>query len=157
MVKLVEFCGFSVTMRCQLPHGDLETLISIKSDEDLANIIEEYVRASSNQKIRAVLSPPKSLKQVSSPESTAPSVDNKSTVSDSGQTSHHTGELYGRRSRSPARRLPVRFNADAGKLSFINPRYYARGGPTVFSGAPCCCNYSARHPEKDVQRNLRIN
>ncbi len=73
MVKLVEFCGSSMTLRCQLPSGDLETLISITSDEDLANVIEEYDRASSSMtrplKIRAVLSPPKSLKQISPPPS----------------------------------------------------------------------------------------
>ncbi|KAL5748164.1 hypothetical protein ACOSP7_025200 [Xanthoceras sorbifolium] len=71
MVKLGEFCGDSVTLRCQLPNGDLETLISIKSDEDLANLIEEYDRAASTSKIRAILSPPTSLKQISPP----PSVD----------------------------------------------------------------------------------
>lgn len=70
MVKLGEFCGFSVDLRCQLPDGDLETLISIKSDEELANLVEEYRRFSKSSsspppKIRAVLSPPKSLKKVS--------------------------------------------------------------------------------------------
>lgn len=79
MVKLVEFCGSSVTLRCQLPGGDLETLISITSEEDLANLIEEYDRASSSMshplKIRAVLSPPKSLKKISPPSSTPPSLD----------------------------------------------------------------------------------
>ncbi|KAK8513132.1 hypothetical protein V6N12_037624 [Hibiscus sabdariffa] len=62
MVKLVEFCGFSVTLRCQLPNGDLDSLISIKSDEDLTNIIEVYDEAaliskSAPSKIRAILSP----------------------------------------------------------------------------------------------------
>ncbi|KAM5571923.1 protein PAL OF QUIRKY-like [Rosa sericea] len=73
MVKLAEFCGQSVTLRCQLPDGDLETLITIKSDEDLANLIEEYDRvfpSSRSYKIRAILSPPKSLKQVSPAQST---------------------------------------------------------------------------------------
>ncbi|XP_016651386.1 PREDICTED: uncharacterized protein LOC103337931 [Prunus mume] len=76
MVKLAEFCGYSVDLRCQLPDGDLETLISVKSDEELANIIEEYDRASSSSrplKIRAILSPPKSLKQISPPMSMATS------------------------------------------------------------------------------------
>ncbi|KAF3436935.1 hypothetical protein FNV43_RR19688 [Rhamnella rubrinervis] len=59
---------FSVTLKCQLPGGDLETLVSIKSDEDLANLIEEYHRfsssnSSSSPKIRAILSPIKSLKR----------------------------------------------------------------------------------------------
>lgn len=82
MVKLGEFCGSSVNLRCQLPTGDLETLISITSDEDLANVIEEYDRASSSSmnnrplKIRAVLSPPKSLKQVSPPQTPPESLRN---------------------------------------------------------------------------------
>ncbi|KAL5544115.1 hypothetical protein UlMin_007899 [Ulmus minor] len=72
MVKLGEFCGFSVNLKCQLPGGDLETLISITSDEDLANLIEEYDRDSSRSlKIRAILLPRTSIKKVSPP----PSVD----------------------------------------------------------------------------------
>ncbi|KAL0677679.1 hypothetical protein Bca4012_005660 [Brassica carinata] len=62
MKKLFEFCGYSVDLRCQLPNGDLETLISVKSDEDLANIVEEYDRVS-GAKIRAVLSPPRAHRQ----------------------------------------------------------------------------------------------
>jgi len=77
MVKLVESCGSSVTLKCPLPNGDLETLISITSDEDLKNIIEEYNRASSSLthplKIRAILSPPKSLKKLSPPPSSSSS------------------------------------------------------------------------------------
>ncbi|KAM7275970.1 hypothetical protein ACFE04_017836 [Oxalis oulophora] len=69
MVKLAEFCGYSVTLRCQLPNGDLETLISIKSDEDLANLIEEYNKICPNSNIRAVLSSRDSLKQISPPPS----------------------------------------------------------------------------------------
>ncbi|CAN7024673.1 unnamed protein product [Brassica oleracea var. botrytis] len=63
--KLLEFCGYSVDLRCQLPNGDLETLISVKSDEELANIVELYNRAS-GAKIKAVLSPPRSQKSPSS-------------------------------------------------------------------------------------------
>ncbi|KAM1356796.1 hypothetical protein ACFX13_031599 [Malus domestica] len=58
--KLKEFCGYSVELKCPLPNGDLETMITVKSDEDLANIIEEYGRASSPLrplKIRAILAP----------------------------------------------------------------------------------------------------
>lgn len=169
-MKLEEFCGFSVTLRCQLPDGNLETLVSIKTDEDLANIVEEYVRASPKQKIRAVLSPTKSFRQVSPPQSTVSSFNkspvscvSESPVSGNRPTSHYTGEFHGRRSRSPARRLPVGFNALTEQSRYINPRYYALGRPTFFCSAPCCCccccNYSARArlPEKQVQRNLRIN
>uniref|UniRef100_A0A7N0SVN4 PB1 domain-containing protein n=1 Tax=Kalanchoe fedtschenkoi TaxID=63787 RepID=A0A7N0SVN4_KALFE len=70
MVRLVEFCGSSVRMRCPLPDGDLETLISITSDDDLRHVMGEYDRANSSPhppKIRAILSPPKSLKFVSPP------------------------------------------------------------------------------------------
>lgn len=63
--KLLEFCGYSVDLRCQLPNGDLETLISVKSDEELANIVELYNRVSGS-KIKAVLSPPRSQKSPSS-------------------------------------------------------------------------------------------
>ncbi|XP_059633672.1 uncharacterized protein LOC132276316 [Cornus florida] len=76
MVKLGEFCGTSVSLRCQLPTEDLDALVSITSDEDLANLIEEYDRAASppsTLKIRAFLSPPKSTKQISPPPSTASS------------------------------------------------------------------------------------
>lgn len=70
-----EMCGSSVSLRCQLPADDLDALISITSDEDLANLVEEYDRAaaapSSSFKIRAFLSAPKSIKKVSPPPSSA--------------------------------------------------------------------------------------
>ncbi|CAN1136573.1 hypothetical protein LINPERPRIM_LOCUS21175 [Linum perenne] len=72
MVKLGEFCGQSVELKCQLPNGDLETLISIKSDEELANLFEEYDRCCPGSKIRAVLFSPKQLKTISpTPSDTA--------------------------------------------------------------------------------------
>ncbi|QCD81020.1 hypothetical protein DEO72_LG2g1344 [Vigna unguiculata] len=61
MTKINELCGSPATLRCPLPNGDLDTLVSVKNDEDLANIIEEYDRASSSLphrlKIRAILLP----------------------------------------------------------------------------------------------------
>ncbi|CAL0306789.1 unnamed protein product [Lupinus luteus] len=74
MVKLNELCGSSsVTLKCPLPDGNLETLISITSDEDLANVTEEYDRVSlllsHPLKIRAILSPLK--KPSSSPFSSS--------------------------------------------------------------------------------------
>ncbi|CDY72321.1 BnaAnng40670D [Brassica napus] len=62
--KLFEFCGYSVDLRCQLPNGDLETLISVKSDEELTNIVELHNRVS-GAKIKAVLTPPRSHKSPS--------------------------------------------------------------------------------------------
>lgn len=76
LVKLMEMSGTSISLRCQLPNEDMDALVSITSDEDLANLIEEYENhhqaqaTSSNSsvlvlKIRAFLSPPKSIKRVS--------------------------------------------------------------------------------------------
>ncbi|XP_073128509.1 RAF-like serine/threonine-protein kinase PRAF [Henckelia pumila] len=69
MVKFVESCGFSVDLRCKLPSEDMDVLISIKSDEDLENVIAEYDRVSPGAKIRAVLFPIKSAKKISPPSS----------------------------------------------------------------------------------------
>ncbi|TKY45608.1 hypothetical protein E2542_SST30400 [Spatholobus suberectus] len=60
-----------IYLRCQLSSEDLNALVSISSNEDLANHIEEYDRVSS-LKIRAFLSlpaPPISSNKVSSPPS----------------------------------------------------------------------------------------
>ncbi|KAL3636396.1 hypothetical protein CASFOL_020943 [Castilleja foliolosa] len=81
LVKLGEMCGTSVNLRCQLPAEDLDALVTITSDEDLANLIEEYDRAAaaaavtppSPLKIRAFLSAPKPPKKASSPPSSASS------------------------------------------------------------------------------------
>lgn len=69
LVKMGEMTGSSVNLRCQLPTEDLDALVSITSDEDLANLIEEYDHAAaaapSSIKIRAFLSAPKTVKKVS--------------------------------------------------------------------------------------------
>ncbi|PIN05341.1 hypothetical protein CDL12_22118 [Handroanthus impetiginosus] len=83
LVKLGEMCGTSVSLRCQLPTEDLDALVSIKSDEDLANLIEEYDRAAeasppSSLKIRAFLSAPKTTKKSTSPPPLASSSSNDS-------------------------------------------------------------------------------
>ncbi|KAL6974413.1 hypothetical protein U1Q18_028596 [Sarracenia purpurea var. burkii] len=70
LVKLEELCGSSVSLRCQLPTEDLDALVSITPDEDLANLIEEYDRVASPTsalKIRAFLFPPRTTKKISSP------------------------------------------------------------------------------------------
>jgi len=63
MVKLGELCGKPASLRCQLPTEDLDALVTITSDEDLVNLVEEYDRAAclqpSSVKIRAFLSFPK--------------------------------------------------------------------------------------------------
>nr|GEU36069.1 hypothetical protein [Tanacetum cinerariifolium] len=71
LVKLGELSGTPVALRCQLPTEDLDALISITCDEDLANLIEEY---GPSTKIRAFLitlnkksSPPPSTAEMRSP------------------------------------------------------------------------------------------
>lgn len=62
--KLGELSGYGsgVSLRFQLPTEDLDALVTITSDEDLANLIEEYDLAtrdkSSPMKVRAFLSAP---------------------------------------------------------------------------------------------------
>ncbi|KAK4427092.1 hypothetical protein Salat_1478100 [Sesamum alatum] len=69
MMKFGELCGSSMDLKCKLPSEDLDVLISIKSEEDLKNVIGEYDRISPDAKIRAVLFPIKSAKKVSPPSS----------------------------------------------------------------------------------------
>ncbi|KAJ8563283.1 hypothetical protein K7X08_031735 [Anisodus acutangulus] len=65
MVKFGELCRSSMRLRCTLPTEDLDVLVSINCDENLANVIEEYDRVSAltnkEMKIRALLSPIYSL------------------------------------------------------------------------------------------------
>ncbi|KAB1207844.1 hypothetical protein CJ030_MR7G004134 [Morella rubra] len=96
LLKLGELCGKSVSLRCQLPTEDLDALVSITSDEDLANLIEEYDRAASpplSLKIRAFLSPPKSTKKPISllPSSSSASSLSKSSSSSSSSSHSPTG------------------------------------------------------------------
>ena len=60
--KLREMCGWeAVCLRCQLPTEDLDALVSVNGDDDLANLLEEYDAASRDRlqplKIRAFLFP----------------------------------------------------------------------------------------------------
>ena len=92
LLKLGELCGTSVSLRCQLPSEDLDALVSITSDEDLANLIEEYDKAASppsSLKVRAFLSPPKpTRKSISSPPLPPPTpIPNSSTSSSKSSSS----------------------------------------------------------------------
>ncbi|KAE8023531.1 hypothetical protein FH972_009212 [Carpinus fangiana] len=91
LLKLGELCGASVSLRCQLPTEDLDALVSVTSDEDLANLIEEYDRAASppsSLKIRAFLSLPKSTKKtIPSPP---PSASSSSKSSSSSSSASHS-------------------------------------------------------------------
>lgn len=64
-VKFLEACGFSVNLKCKLPSEDLDVLVTVNSDEDLAAVVEEYDRVSPESKIRAVIFPVNPLKTIS--------------------------------------------------------------------------------------------
>ncbi|GKA46740.1 putative PB1 domain-containing protein [Tanacetum coccineum] len=93
MTKLEELCGKPVTLRCQLPTEDLDALVTITSDEDLMNLIEEYDRTpcphSSSIKIRAFLSLPKQKSPPKLP------LQSRSTASGSGSGSAGSGSGSG--------------------------------------------------------------
>ncbi|KAF5774157.1 putative PB1 domain-containing protein [Helianthus annuus] len=55
VVKLWDACGPSMLLRCKLPHDDLDSLVNVRSDEDLAYVLEEYDQCSEDLKIRAIL------------------------------------------------------------------------------------------------------
>ncbi|KAF5797498.1 putative PB1 domain-containing protein [Helianthus annuus] len=42
VVKLWDASGPSMRLRCKLPHDDLDSLVHVRSDEDLAYVLEEY-------------------------------------------------------------------------------------------------------------------
>ncbi|GLJ32067.1 hypothetical protein SUGI_0645770 [Cryptomeria japonica] len=44
IAKMAETVGFDVLLKCQLPGEDLDGLVSIKSDEELDSMLEEYDR-----------------------------------------------------------------------------------------------------------------
>lgn len=118
-MKLGEMYGASVSLRCQLPTEDLDALVSITSDEDLANLVEEYDRCGSI-KIRAFLSPLKSTKKGSPPPLSAAS----STTS--------SGSVSPRLSYSAPRYLASSRGGKCihqmSKLSVMSHRYEKSGG-----------------------------
>ncbi|KAL6973164.1 hypothetical protein U1Q18_027344 [Sarracenia purpurea var. burkii] len=140
MVRFGELCGSSVSLKCKLPTEDLDLLISITSDQDLANVIDEYDRFSlsthKDVKIIAVLVPIKSLKKispVSSAEdlcSTGSSVDLSPTASPPYSVSGFRSSpphiataacRCGGRNTSPSFRFPVGVRKDACEVRNHHP------------------------------------
>ncbi|XP_059644007.1 protein PAL OF QUIRKY [Cornus florida] len=119
MVKFGELCGSSMCLKCKLPKEDLDVLVSITSEEDLASVIEEYDRTDQDLKIRVVLSPLKSLKKISPPPSAVSSVNFSSWPSKSApyavagfcsappQAAAKPAYRYGCRNSSPFVGFPV--------------------------------------------------
>ncbi|KAK2442947.1 Octicosapeptide/Phox/Bem1p family protein [Trifolium repens] len=150
MVKLEELCGSSAKLRCQLPNGDMETLISITNDEDLANIINEYERVSLKLthplKIRAILSQPKSLVKVSSNPSSASS---SASLSPSSRSPHTSAESLpyavayriGRHSRSPRAPFGYSFGVKNGSAKACCNMGQFGGSPRSLYYGPRCNNY----------------
>uniref|UniRef100_A0A0D6QWE2 PB1 domain-containing protein n=1 Tax=Araucaria cunninghamii TaxID=56994 RepID=A0A0D6QWE2_ARACU len=48
--KLSKICGSNVTLKYQLPNEDLDALISVTTDEDLENMMDEYDRLNAGNK-----------------------------------------------------------------------------------------------------------
>ncbi|OWM89685.1 uncharacterized protein LOC116201672 [Punica granatum] len=127
MVKMGELCGTTMSLRCQLPTEDLDALVSITSDEDLANLIEEYDRAASPLsclKIRAFLSPPKSAKKISPPSSLASSSNSRSP-----SPSYRTTVGFTPRFSKPMMPKPVGFPVCMEKSAGKIPQHHGYGSP----------------------------
>ncbi|XP_010415750.1 PREDICTED: uncharacterized protein LOC104701706 [Camelina sativa] len=96
--KISAVCGMTVsTLRCQLPTDDLDALVTVTSDEDLNNLMEEYDLASMTPiKIRVFLSP---LRSTTTKKNSSPTSSNASTYSSKSSKSS--------RSRSPTSSSPT--------------------------------------------------
>lgn len=134
MVKFGESCGSSMSLRCKLPSEDLDVLISVTSDEDLASVIEEYDRHQ-DLKIRAILSPIKSFKQISPTPSAVSSVNFSPSESPAYKFAgvysvHQQPESknlqFGVRSSSQAVGYPVRFPKDGRTVCYHRCREQGR-------------------------------
>ncbi|XP_076943818.1 RAF-like serine/threonine-protein kinase PRAF [Bidens hawaiensis] len=55
VVRLWDACGPSMSLRCTLPYDDLDSLVHVESDEDLAYFLEEYDRCGEDLKIWVIL------------------------------------------------------------------------------------------------------
>ncbi|KAJ4874759.1 octicosapeptide/Phox/Bem1p (PB1) domain-containing protein [Raphanus sativus] len=121
-MKLGEICGTKVmSLRCQLPTDDLDALVTVSSDEDLSNLMEEYDLATTTAfKIRVFLSPPLSTISSSSSDSSnsrsrspsSPSTVNPKTCPVCAERSHHRNTnkgCYVRRCRSHDQLYLIRY------------------------------------------------
>lgn len=134
LLKLGELCGTTVGLRCQLPTEDLDALISIKCDEDLANLIEEYDRAAEAAtplKIRAFLSLP--ANKTSSPPSSSAS------SSKSSSSNHSTTCASG---STPRFSTPLPLQAELCLRQSSQTPSFQRS-PATAAKVPHCANYHA--------------
>ncbi|CAH2075700.1 unnamed protein product [Thlaspi arvense] len=145
MVRFGELCGSSMSLKCKLPTEDLDVLVSISSDEDLANIIDEYDRFSSvthkELKIRAVLFPLESVKKISPPTSPVSSVDLSATTSPPcrltklcSETAASERYWSGGRNTPAVLGFPPAVRKDTAKFPYYGCCY--QGSPRVFHRIP---------------------
>ncbi|KAL2925227.1 Pre-mRNA-processing ATP-dependent RNA helicase PRP5 [Bienertia sinuspersici] len=145
LLKMGELCGTSVSLRCQLPTEDLDALVSVKSDEDLVNLIEEYDRVSSSSsamKVRAFLSTigsPKATTSSLSPQSSMKSLTPKSLSPSTSLSAAESSPKFSTVESSP------RFSAAEASPRFVPPVmaypvYYPK--PANRNCLHCCRNSS---------------
>jgi hypothetical protein len=109
--KLREMCGWeAVCLRCQLPTEDLDALVSVTGDDDLANLLEEYDAASRDRlqplKIRAFLFP-RTTATTTAPLSRSPSPTAASRTAPRAHYQHQTGSAPSCASRWAARQMSL--------------------------------------------------
>uniref|UniRef100_A0A0E0BIQ8 PB1 domain-containing protein n=1 Tax=Oryza glumipatula TaxID=40148 RepID=A0A0E0BIQ8_9ORYZ len=109
--KLREMCGWeAVCLRCQLPTEDLDALVSVTGDDDLANLLEEYDAASRDRlqplKIRAFLFS-RTTATTTAPLSRSPSPTAASRTAPRAHYQHQTGSAPSCASRWAARQMSL--------------------------------------------------
>ncbi|GJN25140.1 hypothetical protein PR202_gb12931 [Eleusine coracana subsp. coracana] len=120
--------GWDVSLRCQLPTEDLDALVSVTGDDDLANLLEEYDAASRDRleplKIRAFLFPTRTPAVVppslppTSPRSTTT---NKKTSPRESTTNVHHHHLH-RKNSSPGTAARVSTTTSASSQWWAGPQ-----------------------------------
>ncbi|XP_027368865.1 uncharacterized protein LOC113874850 [Abrus precatorius] len=141
--KLCELGGSSsITIKCPLPDGELDTLVSITNDEDLANIIEEYDRASSSLqkqlKIKVILFPPRKSSPLPSSSSTATLSASGSPNSSAESLPYSAENRFVRRYCSP---VPVGYKHGVRNGCWHTRTRHADEGPRFLCRGPHCYNY----------------
>ncbi|URD79551.1 PB1 domain containing protein [Musa troglodytarum] len=143
-VKLRELCGWdAVSLRCQLPKEDLDALVSVTSDEDLANLVEEYDIASRDRpsplNIRAFLflTPPSSSSSSKPSTKTSPSI-----PISTGRPPFIVTERCVHRVSVPAK-LYSRYGMPAASTAVGHTRFHSRHHHG--HGSPRACSYLVHH------------
>ncbi|XP_071703539.1 RAF-like serine/threonine-protein kinase PRAF [Rutidosis leptorrhynchoides] len=123
-VKFLEACGSSIILKCKLPSEDLDVLVTVNSDEDLAAVVEEYDRVSPELKIRAIIFPVTPLKTISPVPSADSLVDYSSSKPPLNYPAAHTvGRRYPVEACRNIQPVSSRFRRDSNpKLSYIAQR-----------------------------------